>query len=96
VGPDKLGAPSQAPGAALSPRGNAVIEVFASNDPVRISYAQALLSDAGIEHVTLDGQTAGLFGGALPWIKRRLMVHEDDERAARRILEAAFNDDGEA
>jgi len=72
-----------------------VIEVFGSNDPVRISYAEALLTDAGIDHVTLDGQTAGVFGGALPWIKRRVMVRDEDEAAAKRILKAAFAEDPE-
>src|SRR5688500_12606476 len=31
-----------------------MIELFRSNDPVVISFAEALLSEAGIEHATLD------------------------------------------
>lgn len=73
-----------------------LVEVFASNDPVRISYAEALLTEARIEFVTLDGQTASVFGGALPWIRRRVMVANEDGAPARRLLNDAFAGDEEA
>lgn len=73
-----------------------MIEVFATNDPVRLSFAQAVLQSAGIEAVVLDAETSSLFGGSLPWIKRRVMVAEEDADAARRHLTDALKDqDGE-
>ncbi len=56
-----------------------------SNDPVRLSFVAALLRDAGIETVLLDGHVSAMEGsiGAFP---RRLMVLEEDERQARRVL----------
>ena len=59
-----------------------------SNDPVRLSFLSALLRDAGIESVLLDGHTSSVEGsiGAIP---RRLMVDADDEAAARRVLAEA-------
>ena len=69
--------------------------VFATNDPVRLSFAEAVLSSAGIEAVVLDAQTSSLFGGALPWVKRRLMVADEDADAALRHLQDALaGDDG--
>ncbi len=67
--------------------------VFATNDPVRLSFAEAVLSSAGIEAVVLDAQTSSIFGGALPWVKRRLMVADEDADAARRHLLDALGDD---
>jgi pyruvate/2-oxoglutarate dehydrogenase complex dihydrolipoamide dehydrogenase (E3) component len=66
-----------------------MIEVFKTNDPVRLSYAEAILREAGIEPVVLDAQTAGLFGGALPWIKRRMLVDEASAGRAKTLLDAA-------
>ena len=59
-----------------------------SNDPVRLSFLSALLRDAGIESVLLDGHTSSVEGsiGAIP---RRLMVDAEDEAAARRVLAEA-------
>lgn len=63
-------------------------ELFRTNNVVYLSYAQAVLSDAGIETLVFDGHTSIVEGsiGALP---RRLMVADDDETAARRLLAAA-------
>jgi len=65
-----------------------MIELFRSNDPVLLSFAQALLRDAGIHCVLLDGHTAVL-EGSINAIQRRLMVTRDDEAAARRLLRDA-------
>ena len=73
-----------------------MIEVFKTNDPVRLSYVQAILSEAGVEAVTLDSETAGIFGGALPWIKRRVLVPEADAERARILLSDALGDEDEA
>ncbi len=65
-----------------------MVELFRSNNPVLLSWSQALLRDAEIEAVVLDGHMSVLEGsiGALP---RRLMVAEADAERARRILEEA-------
>ncbi len=62
--------------------------VIATNDPVRLSFLAALLRDAGIECVLLDGHVSSVEGsiGAFP---RRLAVLAEDERQARRILAEA-------
>ena len=59
-----------------------------SNDLVRLSFLHALLRDAGIECLLLDAHASAVEGsiGAIP---RRLMVLEEDERQARRVLEEA-------
>ncbi|SDM23846.1 DUF2007 domain-containing protein [Maricaulis salignorans] len=65
-------------------------EVLRTNDPVRLSYAQSLLNDAGIEGVVLDEGMSTLYGGGLPFIKRRLMVVDEDEAEALRLLAEAL------
>ena len=59
--------------------------IMISNDLVRLSFLAALLRDAGIESVLLDGHVSAVEGsiGAIP---RRLAVLPDDERQAQRIL----------
>ena len=59
-----------------------------SNDLVRLSFLHALLRDAGIDAVLLDAHASAVEGsiGAIP---RRLMVLEEDERQARRVLQEA-------
>jgi len=60
-------------------------ELLRTNDPVRLSWLQALLRDQGIETVILDTHTAVLEGSAAA-IRRRLMVCDDDVARARRLL----------
>ena len=59
-----------------------------TNDPVRLSFLAALLRDAGIEAILLDGFTSAMEGsiGALP---RRLVVASEDADQARRVLREA-------
>jgi hypothetical protein len=59
-----------------------------SNDLVRLSFLHALLRDAGIESLLLDQHVSAVEGsiGAIP---RRLMVLEEDEAQARRVLNEA-------
>ena len=60
-------------------------EVLRTNDPVRLSWIQALLADAGVTAIVLDHHTSVLEGsiGALP---RRLVVASEDWDLARRVL----------
>jgi hypothetical protein len=60
-------------------------EVLRSNDPVLLSWAEALLADARIGTVELDTHTA-ILEGSISAIQRRLMVADDDFTAARRLL----------
>ncbi len=62
--------------------------VLTSNNLVRLSFVTALLADAGIEAVVLDGHTSVLEGsaGAIP---RRLAVRTEAFSRACRILREA-------
>jgi hypothetical protein len=62
--------------------------VATSNDPVRLSFLTALLSDAGIGSVLLDQHMSAVEGsiGAIP---RRLVVATEDYARARRVLAEA-------
>lgn len=69
-------------------------ELAKSNDPVFLSWAQAVLKDAGIPCYLFDAHMSVLDGsiGILP---RRLMVSDDDLAAAEKLLaEAAPPEDG--
>ena len=63
-------------------------ELLRTNDPVRLSWLQAVLRDAGIDSVVLDHYTSFAEGniGAIP---RRLMVAERDHQRALAALAAA-------
>ena len=52
-------------------------ELFRSNDPVRLSWAEAVLAGAGIVALVLDEHTAAL-EGSISAIPRRLVVDDDD------------------
>ncbi len=59
--------------------------ILKTNDPVLLSYAEALLKDAGIAAEVYDASMSVLEGsiGVLP---RRLAVADEDEIKAREIL----------
>jgi len=65
-----------------------MIELLRSNDPVLLSFAEALLRDAEIGAVILD-QHMSVLEGSIGALTRRLMVAEDDVPRARRLLTAA-------
>jgi hypothetical protein len=60
-----------------------VKELLRSADPVRVSFLEALLADAGIEVLILDRNMNGTWGAAFP---PRLMVDDEDYAQARRLL----------
>jgi hypothetical protein len=62
-----------------------MIELIRTNDAVVISFAQALLRDAGIECLVAD-QNMSVLDGSIGILPRRLLVHEDDAVAARRLF----------
>ena len=58
-------------------------------DPVRISYIEALLKEAGIAYFIRDGHMADLLGQSNGLFPRRLAVDDDDAMQAERILRNA-------
>ena len=62
-----------------------MIELLRSNDPVLISFADALLKEAGIEHAIVD-QNMSVMEGSLGILPRRMLVARDQHESARRIL----------
>ncbi|MEE2525267.1 DUF2007 domain-containing protein [Hyphobacterium sp. HN65] len=70
----------------------AVIEVFRTNDPIQLNFAETVLREAGLEPIILDGETANMYGGALPFIKRRIMVIDEEAHLAKSVLKEAFKD----
>ena len=66
-------------------------ELLRTNEFVRLSWAQALLRDAGIDCLVLDHH-ASLVEGNIGAIPRRLMVAERDHPRARAIIAAAEED----
>lgn len=51
--------------------------VLKTNDPVELSFAKHVLTEAGVGHVVFDEQTS-VVNGSLGMVPRRLMVADDD------------------
>jgi hypothetical protein len=66
----------------------AMIELMRTNDPVLISFVEALLRDAGLACFVAD-QNMSVIEGSLGILPRRIMVSDDDLDDARRLLEEA-------
>lgn len=62
--------------------------VFQSNDPVRLSFVMALLRDGGVEPLLFDAHMSAV-EGSIGAIMRRIMVVEDEEMQALRVLREA-------
>ncbi|MEX4007303.1 putative signal transducing protein [Neoaquamicrobium sediminum] len=65
-----------------------MIELMRTNDPVLISFVEALLRDAGLSYFVAD-QNMSVIEGSLGILPRRVMVSDDDLDAARQLLEEA-------
>ncbi|MBX6367054.1 MAG: DUF2007 domain-containing protein [Rhodospirillales bacterium] len=63
-------------------------ELLRTNDWVRLSWAQAVLAEAGIRTEILDLHTS-LVEGNIGAIPRRLMVEEDDHPRAAILIATA-------
>ena len=62
-----------------------MIELMRTNDLVLISFAQALLTEAGIGHFVADSNMS-IMEGSLGVLSRRLMVDKEEAKRARGIL----------
>jgi hypothetical protein len=65
-----------------------VREIVRTNDPVLITAIEALLAGAGIKYMVLD-QNMSVLEGSIGMLPRRVMVGEDSEQSARRVLQEA-------
>src|SRR5690606_23441746 len=66
----------------------AMIELMRTNDPVVISFVEALLRDAEISFLIAD-QNMSIIEGSIGVLPRRILVASDEEAAARRLLSDA-------
>jgi len=62
-----------------------MIEIVRTNDPVLISFVEALMRDAGIGFMVAD-QNMSILEGSIGVLPRRVLVAEDEAAQARRIL----------
>ena len=63
-------------------------ELLRTNDPVLISFVEALLSDAGIVHFVAD-QNMSVMEGSLGVLPRRVMVDRERIGDARQLVTEA-------
>ncbi|MGI9406573.1 MAG: DUF2007 domain-containing protein [Hyphomicrobiaceae bacterium] len=63
-------------------------ELLLTNDAVLISFVEAILSEAGIDHIVAD-RNMSIVEGSIGVIPRRILVPEDDLMQARRLLRDA-------
>ncbi|WP_149541181.1 putative signal transducing protein [Siccirubricoccus phaeus] len=57
-------------------------------DPIRLSFLQALLADAGIPSLVLDAHISALEGGIGAFPRRLAVAEQDHARAVRLLAEA--------
>ncbi|MCC2104979.1 MAG: DUF2007 domain-containing protein [Hyphomicrobiales bacterium] len=65
-----------------------MIELLRTNDPVLLSFAEAVLAGENIAFLVTDRHMSVL-EGSLGFIRRRLLVAADDGKRARRALQEA-------
>ena len=63
-------------------------ELVATNDPVTISFVEALLTDSSIKYVILD-QNMSILEGSIGIIPRRIMVVDESWGRASQLLKDA-------
>jgi hypothetical protein len=64
-------------------------EVLRTNNPVQLSFAEAVLKDAGIASFTFDTNMSVMEGGVVI-LPRRLMVADEQVNRAKAVLAEAF------
>lgn len=68
-----------------------MIELFRSNDPIELSWAQSVLADEGILSHIFDYH-ASIIEGSIGALPRRLMVDGEEESRAKYVLDIARRD----
>jgi hypothetical protein len=66
-----------------------MIELMRSNNPVLLSYIDALLNEAGIDHEMADLHLSTL-DGLIGALARRVLVNEANLEAAREVVRTAM------
>lgn len=72
----------------MAPKGRLLIELIKTNNAVTLSYVEALLRDSNIPFQALDLNMSTL-EGSLGILPRRILVDEEHEVRARRLMEDA-------
>jgi hypothetical protein len=62
-----------------------MLELARTNDPVIISFIEALMRDAGINFIVAD-QNMSVLDGSIGILPRRILVDEEEIERARAIL----------
>lgn len=62
-----------------------MIELLRTNNPALLTFVEALLKEAGVEYFIAD-QNISIIEGSIGAFPRRVLVAEDEEDAARRLL----------
>jgi hypothetical protein len=63
-------------------------ELIRSNDPVLISFATSVLTDASVQHTVTDTHM-NVIDGSIGAVASRILVNPDQHDQARRLLEEA-------
>jgi hypothetical protein len=65
-----------------------MVELMRSNDTVLIGFVEVLLRDAGI-HAIIADLNMSIMEGSIGILPRRVLVSDDDEMQAKRVLQDA-------
>lgn len=68
--------------------GPPMIEILRANDPVLLSFVEAILKEAGIDHLIAD-RNMSVLEGSIGILARRVLVADDDAEQARALLRDA-------
>lgn len=63
-------------------------ELIRTNNTALLSYVDALLKEAGVDYFIAD-QNISVVEGSIGAFQRRVLIAEEDENAARRLLSDA-------
>ncbi len=65
-----------------------MIEILRTTDPGKLSAAQALLADGGVQALIFDAAAGALWRGVIP--QRQMIADEAADEAARLLRQAGF------
>lgn len=64
-----------------------MIELLRTDDPVLLSWLELRFAQLDIHAVVFDDFTAGIYGGAIEGLSRRVMVAPEDLPRALRVID---------